>query len=90
MLVFSILFSSLSLKQKIASHHPINYHSHLWIMTLSLKTMVITNKDIVKYSYFNKNPVDVIGKHLGKVKQDKELKAVLKKLLPKLFQYDMF
>lgn len=48
-----------------------------------LKIMLVLSNDIVKYSDFNKIPVDVIGKYLGKVKR-KWAKNISKETFPKI------
>lgn len=61
---YSILFHVI---KHIATHKLTYYFSPL-IDNDTLK-IIILNNNIVKYSYFNKTPVGVIGKYQGKVKK---------------------
>lgn len=78
---YSIL---LDVIKHIATHKVTYYFSPL-IDNDPLK-IIILNNNVVKYSYFNKTPVGVIGKYLSKVKKDNELKTVLKNIFRRLFQ----
>ena len=76
---YSIFFHVI---KHIATHKLIHYCSPL-MDNDPLKIMLVLSNDIVKYSDFNKIPVDVIGKYLGKVKR-KWVKNRSKETFPKI------
>lgn len=76
---YSIFFHVI---KHIATHKLIHYYSPL-MDNYPLKIMLVLRNDTVKYSDFNKIPVDVIGKYLGKVKR-KWAKDISKETFPKI------